>query len=254
MNEIKSMTQGNLERLRGNTYPGRGFIQGVDQRDEHFIQIYWVMGRSESSRNRVLVNDDGRISTAVADPAKAGGSAFTIYNAMQERNGVYVVSNGDQTDTVIDISATSLCDLDEVLADRAIVFEGDAPNYTPRITGWVDLQADGNPMMDTRSVFQFSMLRKSPHDDTCQRMQWRYPTVPPGSGYCIHTYSGDGDPLPPFEGEPLLLPLRGGLVEIVSNYWEGLNHTNRVAIAGKFICRATGKSTPYIINRETQMA
>ncbi|MEX1112153.1 MAG: IMP cyclohydrolase [Candidatus Andersenbacteria bacterium] len=233
----ETLAQANLTALSRNPYPGRGIVVGLDETSDFMVQIYWIMGRSENSRNRVFkVDMMGRLYTEAADEAKMSNPSLVIYNAMREVGLYFIVSNGDQTDTVAE--SWSL-DLNQALRGR--IYEPDAPNFTPRITALSSL----------RKHFQLSILRKSRFGDGCDRLL--YECAPyPGFGYCITTYAGDGDPLPSFCGDPLVMPLRGGPEDILDTYWSALNEANRVSLAVKFIERKSGRSYTHIANKYTQ--
>ncbi len=239
------VAQGNFNALQQNPYPGRGIVAGLSNTGEFLIQVYWIMGRSENSRNRVLKADDatGRLYTEAADASRMRDPSLIIYNAMRERGNFYdsieyVVSNGDQTDTVVE--ATGPLFLSRVLAGRK--YEPDAPNFTQRITAVHSLWKGSSDL-------QMSILRKSTFGETCERTLFEYDILYPGFGHGITTYSGDGNPLPAFLGDPLLMPLVGNARDIAQFYWNGLNEENRVALAVKSIEIGNGRSDIHIINK-----
>ena len=207
------------------------------------VQIYWIMGRSENSRNRVLsLGENGRVFTEAADPTKVQDPSLIIYNAMLENCGEYVVSNGHQTDAI--------AHRDKSLSDTLAAFryEPDTPNYTSRISG----------VCYTNEEVWLSILKKSAAaaDDYCIRLEYMYikEYVPPGFGCCITTYSGDGNPLPSFDGEPHILPLNGGIDDVADEYWNSLNVDNRISLAVKFIDIVTGKSQTVLRNKYQKVA
>lgn len=238
-----AMARHNLTLLRENPYPGRGIVVGLDSTGEYLIQVYWIMGRSENSRNRVFKADNhtGRLYTEAADPSKVKDPSLIIYDAMLERSPHFIVSNGNQTETVL--KSTRPLYLNTALADRN--YEPDAPNFTQRITAVSSL---GHGMVYT----QMSILRKSVFGEGCDRLLYEY--VPAkGFGHYISTYAGDGDPLPPFCGDPLLMPLdQGDMVEVAEDFWKALNEENRVSLAVKFIEIGNGRSDIHIINKYNQ--
>lgn len=235
---IVSLAAKNLDWLSTNEYPGRGLILGCNAAGTHLVQIYWIMGRSENSRNRVFGSKGGRLFTEAADPSKMKDPSLIIYNAMLEREGAFLVSNGDQTDTAMahliggDAFAIALRDRE---------YEPDAPNYTPRITGLCSL----NGQHPEASI---SILRKSPWGSGCDRINFSYETLEPGYGHCVTTYMDDGNPLPSFTGEPLLMPLGKEQQEVLETYWNALDGENLVSLAVKFINRDSGKSEILIEN------
>jgi IMP cyclohydrolase len=245
---IVAFAQANLLALGQNPYPGRGIVAGLDETGQYLVQVYWIMGRSENSRNRVFKadNETGRLFTEAADPSKVKDPSLIIYNAMRERGDWYntlhyVVSNGDQTDTVVE--SMGPLSLYEVLAGRR--YEPDAPNFTQRITAVHSLWKE-------RPFLQMSILRRSMLGEACDGVLFVYDQLHPGYGYCITTYSGDGDPLPPFYGDPIVMPLVGGMQDIAWTYWDSLNEANRVSLAVKWIEVGNGRSDIRIINKNTQ--
>jgi IMP cyclohydrolase len=233
----------NFALLSSNPYPGRGIVAGLDEAGTHLIQIYWIMGRSPNSRNRVFEADEARgwLYTVAADEAKLTDPSLVIYNAMRRKGDDHVVSNGHQTDTVVESQAP--LDLQGMLSKH--VYEPDDPNFTPRITAMCSLSVLGPSI-------QMSILRKSMFGDGCDRMH--YDLVPhPGFGYCITTYAGDGNPLPPFRGDPLVMPLRGSMGEIADTYWQALDAENRVSLAVKFIDVKNGRSEICIVNKHERV-
>ncbi|MFP4055973.1 MAG: IMP cyclohydrolase [Candidatus Brocadiia bacterium] len=226
MRDPRQLAERNLaERLANNPYPGRGLILGRTDRGDRLVQVYWLMGRSPNSRNRVLATDGAAVWTEAADPAKVEDPRLIIYNALRELHRLFVVSNGDQTDTIVQ-SLLHGGTFEGALATRA--HEPDAPNYTPRIAGLFDLRA-GPPLA------RLALLRRSPFADATDRGVWTYQALGKGLGYCVTTYRGEGKPLPPFEGEPYLLPLPGGLEAIADALWDALDADNKVALCAKAV-------------------
>lgn len=236
----------NLMRLGRNPYPGRGIVVGQDE-SGNIVQIYWIMGRSENSRNRVFAHDDaGKLWTEPADPSKVKDPSLIIYTAMAEQEGVYAVSNGAQTQDALN----AFEDL-RLLADEWS-YEPDQPNFTPRITAVYESGCGLASRILARTA-EFLILSKSPWCDETDYSHF-VRELGSGYGYCITTYQGDGDPLPAFRGEPYLLPLVGSPMQIIDLYWESLNHDNRVAIALKLINPLTGESIITTINRYNKVA
>lgn len=239
MSHIEAMAHANVADLRRNPYPGRGIVAGLDESGAFLVQIYWIMGRSDNSRNRVLIadNETGRVYTVAADASRVEDTRLIIYNAMLERGRHSIVSNGDQTDTVAQVPAPVY--LNRALALR--LYEPDAPHFTPRITAITFNCA-------VRPLIEMGILRKSPFGDACDRAFYEY--VPHrGFGHCITTYAGDSDPLPPFRDDPVLVPLNGEIKDIAHRYWDMLDTQNRVSLAVKWIPVRTGRSEIYIINK-----
>ncbi len=213
-------------RIEQNPYPGRGLVVGRAPNGD-WIQLYWIMGRSEGSRNRVFVAEGPELRTAPWDGgAGVGDRSLTLYEAMLELPGVYLVTNGDQTRTVADAIAAGES-FEVALSTREC--EHDAPNYTPRINGLLDFRGSSPELA-------ISIL-KAHRADPAQTDRFTYRCTPPpaGLGLGITTYLGDGDPLPAFEGEPLWLPLDGAPEELLERYWKALDSDNRIALAVKRI-------------------
>jgi IMP cyclohydrolase len=228
---LADLAEANVQRhLRENSYPGRGLILGRSADGAAWLQVYWIMGRSENSRNRRFVADGGSLRTEAVDASKLSDPTNVIYEAMLELPDIYVVTNGDQTRTVVEMMQAG-GGFEEALATRKR--EDDAPNYTPRISGLLDLRAVSQ---GTSPRMALSILRASEADAMqSDRVSVRPPPPPPGFGLGITTYAGDGEPLPPFRGDPLWLPLGGGAGHVLASYWEALDASNRVALAVKTI-------------------
>ena len=235
---VKRIAEDNLLALKENPYPGRGIIVGVDESGKYLIQVYWIMGRSENSRNRIFVWKQGDVlKTVAADPKKVKDPSLIIYTAMAEKRDRYVVSNGEQT-----MDALSKEGLGKAIMPWE--YEPDAPNFTPRITATFDLSRGC-------SLAEMSILKKSPLSDQCNEHFYRLPLSisSSGLGYCLTTYSGDGNPLPSFQGDPYLLPLLGDINSVAQTIWDALNEDNRVSLAVKFISIVARQTLMKIINK-----
>lgn len=221
-----------------NPYPGRGLVLGSAV-GGGWLQVYWIMGRSENSRNRVFVSDGGELRTEAADPAKVADPSLIIYDAMLELPALYLVSNGNQTRTVYDVLESG-GRFEDALEMRE--HEPDAPNYTPRITGVLDLRLGATSVA-------LSILKANAADPALtDRSTFRPATPPAGLGLCLTTYQGDGDPLPSFRGDPLWLPLSGSPESVADSYWGALDPSNRVSLAVKSIS-PNGASRIVLRNR-----
>ncbi len=221
-----------------NPYPGRGLVIGRSSQDEWLI-LYWIMGRSAQSRNRRFVAEGSVLRTEPVDASLVKDPSLIIYEAMLELPGLHLVSNGDQTRTVHQALRAGGT-LEAALATRER--EPDAPNFTPRITGLLDL---------TRrpGSFALSILKASRIDPQHTDRHTYRPALPgAGLGYGLTTYSGDGDPLPSFAGEPLLLPLQGAPEAVLETYWGALHAENRISLAVKAIA-ADGRARLIVRNR-----
>lgn len=211
----------NEQALRNNSYPGRILVLGKTEKG-NLVQVYSIMGRSEGSRNRIfeqIPKQPGFVRTCVADESKTTGDpALTIYTVMAEKPGYYIVSNGCQTDAVMKGGIFSL---------NGLRYEDDGPNFTPRITGVI---GSLNDML-------FVILRKSDFDDNrCCCFDYYYPEVANGFGYMVSTYSRNGDPLPPFRGEPRIIPIKGNNPEEIGKEFAALlNEDNLVSVVAKVI-------------------
>jgi len=242
--ELQVEASGNFARhIERNSYPGRGLVLGRSSDGAAWLQVYWIMGRSPNSRNRVFEAEGAILRTAPHDPATLREPALVIYEAMLELPGVHIVSNGDQTQTIRDEIASG-GSFESALQKRER--EPDAPNYTPRISGLIDLR-EGEP------VFALSILKANPADpNLTDRTSFRPAAPPPGLGLALTTYEGDGDPLPAFRGDPLWLPLEGDPDQVADRYWKGLDADNRVALAVKRIPASGGAAEILIRNRFTR--
>lgn len=228
------------QHIKDNRYPGRGLVIGRASSDEAWLQVYWIMGRSDHSQNRRFVVEGSTLRTEPVDPAKVEDPSLIIYEAMLELPGVYLVSNGDQTRTLY----TYLRDgglFDQALATRER--EPDAPNYTPRISAMLAPEGPLGPI--ALSILKANLADPA-HTD---RYTYRPASPPPGYGYCITTYMGDGSPLPPFSGDPLLVPCTGSAQEVLDTYWSALDPAYRVSLAVKEIAVETGRSRIVVRNR-----
>ncbi|MCH5150455.1 MAG: inosine monophosphate cyclohydrolase [Spirochaetales bacterium] len=226
---IEKTAAENFELLKNNVYPGRGIVQGLSKDGKKLVQIYWIMGRSENSRNRIFIEENGFVRTAPFNALKMKDPSLIIYYPVRFLNGCHIVSNGDQTDTVYEGLKKNICFVESLAARK---FEPDAPNFTPRITGLIDLN-------DKQHIFHFSILRCTYGDGkACERLYFSYETVEPGFGFCVHTYEGDANPLPSFARCPYHVPLFDDNLE---KYWNILNADNLVSLLVKTIDCETGK-------------
>lgn len=220
------LAQENLEwQISENTYPGRGLVIGRTSEGKWVI-LYWIMGRSINSRNRRFVAEGGTLRTEPVDTSLVEDPSLIIYEAMLELPNIYIVSNGDQTHTISEALKNDGT-FENALATRER--EPDAPNFTPRISGLLDLSQQPG-------LLALSILKANPLDQRhTDRYTYRPASPIPGYGFGLTTYSGDGNPLPSFSGDPLLLPLNGDPETILETYWNALNKENRVSLAVKAI-------------------
>jgi hypothetical protein len=200
--------------------------------------VYWIMGRSEHSRNRQLVAEGGVLRTQAFDASRVLDPSLIIYEAMLELPAVWLVSNGEQTRTIADALARG-ASFESALATWA--HEPDAPHYTPRISGMLDLR-------QAAPRVSLAVLRANPSDPSLTDRAFFYVATPGvGTGRGLTTYVGDGNPLPSFAGEPLLLPLEGRAADILERYWTGLDPDNRIAIAVKTLAPGDAGSRELLV-------
>ena len=227
--------------LKGNAYPGRGIVLGRSQDGKYAVVAYFIMGRSENSRNRIFVETQDGIRTQAYDPAKMTDPSLIIYHPVRrvtDEDGVTtIVTNGDQTDTLRDFMLEGES---YVAALNTREFEPDGPNYTPRISGIV--YPSGSYML--------SILKSLDGDPSCcLRHYFTYDAPRPGLGHFLHTYQGDGNPLPSFQGEPRPVEIAGDLDAFTSLIWQSLNPENKVSLFTSFIDLETGAAESRIVNK-----
>ena len=226
--------------LKGNTYPGRGIVLGLDETGKKAVVAYFIMGRSENSRNRVFVEKDGGIITKAFDESKMVDPSLIIYAPVRLYKDMLIVTNGDQTDTIYDYLKKGFT-FEAALRTRC--FEPDAPNYTPRISGLV-LREKG------KLSYRLSILKSDEGDPTApQRFFFEYAGVKPGTGHFLHTYRCDGNPIPSFGGEPEKVALRGDIDSFTQAVWENLNADNTVSLFVRFVDLGSGESETRIVNK-----
>lgn len=229
----------NLRRLSENTYPGRGIVLGQSPGGK-LLQFYWIMGRSENSRNRLLVQKGCTVRTEPFEGSTLENPGLVIYTAMNEVAGQFIVSNGDHTDTICEVLKTG-GSYHEALHKRN--HEPDEPHFTPRIAGGINLNGGGVPAW-------LAMVKADPFDSQLSnRFFYEFSQFNPGFGWCITTYRGDGTPLPAYSGEPFVLPLQGEEDELMGWLWYRLNEGNRVSLALKIIDPNSHQSETKIVNK-----
>lgn len=220
------------------SYPGRGILAGRSADGARALVAYFIMGRSENSRNRVFVRDGEGIRTQAFDPSKLRDPSLIIYAPVRKLENRLIVTNGDQTDTIFDF-LTSGGSFADALRTRA--FEPDAPNFTPRVSALLTF-GDGD--------FSLNMsILKSIDGASCLRAFWEYESLPAGEGRFLHTYRSDGNPIPAFEGEPEAVALGNSLDDMTEEIWNALNADNRVSLWTAQIRLSDGKMETRIVNR-----
>lgn len=220
-------------------YPGRGMVIGLSSDSSKIFQIYWTMGRSENSRNRVFIQEKENIKNQLFRDDVDADTSLIIYYPMKSFNQVHIVSNGDQTETIFDYLTAGRTVVDAL---NSRTFEPDPPNFTPRITGIVYL----NP--DVR--YELSIMKSIGNDERYRQFSsYSYDNPIPGFGHCLTTYVDDGVPLPSFAGEPLLLEINDDLKSNIESFWNQLDSDNRISICGKAIDTKSGKMEIALLNK-----
>lgn len=228
------------EELKKNSYPGRGIIIGMSPDGKHAVTAYFIMGRSENSRNRIFTDDGEGIRTQAFDESKLEDPSLIIYAPVRVLGNDTIVTNGDQTDTVYDFLKDGKT-FEEALSTRK--FEPDAPNFTPRISGIMHLE-------DGRYSYKMSILKSGdPEGKSCSRFTFDYSEPLPGQGHFIHTYMSDGNPLPSFEGEPELCSIPDDMDEFVEKLWNSLDKDNKVSLFVRYIDIKNGSYETSIVNK-----
>ena len=221
--------------LRGNSYPGRGIITGFSP-GGRAVFAYFIMGRSENSRNRVFRQEGKSLCIDLQDPSKVQDPSLICYTPVRVLDGQIIVTNGDQTDTLCEVLSAG-GSFRKALDTRC--YEPDCPNYTPRISAL--LGGDG---------YQMSILKRAPLDGACLRLYWSYPPQP-GCGHLIHTYLHDGNPLPAFTGTPKPVSLPEDPEELTALLWDALDAENRVSLNVRYTNLSTGQFHTCLRNRHT---
>lgn len=231
----------NIENeLQKNSYPGRGIIIGRSKNRKYAVTAYFIMGRSENSRNRVFIEAGEGIRTQAFDESKLTDPSLIIYAPVRVLDNYTIVTNGDQTDTVYEGLQKQLT-FEQSLRTRT--FEPDAPNYTPRISGILDVN-EGN--------FHYAMSILKSHNgnpESCDRYTFTYENPTAGEGHFIHTYKCDGNPLPSFEGEPERIEIPDDMDSFTDSLWNHLNEENKVSLFVRYIDIETGAYETKIVNK-----
>ena len=235
---MKSISLAN--ELAGNSYPGRGIVIGKSADGKYAVTAYFIMGRSENSRNRVFVEDGEGIRTQAFDPSKLSDPSLIIYAPVRVLGNKTIVTNGDQTDTIYELMDKQQT-FEQALRTRE--FEPDAPNYTPRISGVMHVE-------NGTYGYQMSILKSNNGDPSqCNRYTFSYDNCVAGEGHFIHTYMHDGNPLPSVEGEPKLVEIPDDIDAFTELLWSSLNEDNKVSLFTRYIDIATGKYETRIVNK-----
>lgn len=229
------------ELIKDNPYVGRGIVIGKTENGESAVSAYFIMGRSNNSRNRVFVKHGGDLYTEPYDASKVEDPSLIIYAAVRETEGGLIVTNGDQTDTVWEGLNKGLSFSDSL---KSREFEPDAPNLTPRISGYVTF--DKNDF-----TYEMSILKSADALGTaCNRYTFSYPSLK-GLGHFIHTYVTDGNPIPTFQGEPERVAIPDDIDAFTADVWENLNCDNKISLYVRYTNLTSGEITERLINKNS---
>lgn len=227
-----------FDYLADKEYPGRGIILGKSE-DNRAVFAYFIMGRSTNSRNRVFETSDDDIRTKAFDESLLSDPSLIIYSPVRVLGKKIIVTNGDQTDTIYEYLKDKKT-FEDALYTRT--FEPDAPNFTPRISGLIDIESG--------LKLKLSILKSDEGDESQSlRFFYNYDNPKPGEGFLIHTYKENSDPLKSFEGEPVKVSLKGSIDEFCNSLWNSLNTDNKISLAVRYIDMATGKYEQIIKNK-----
>ena len=225
--------------IAGNSYVGRGIILGKTPDSSKAVIAYFIMGRSENSRNRVFVMEDDVLYTKPFDESKVKDPSLIIYAALRSFGNKLIVTNGDQTDTIYE-GLKEGKSFNDSLKSRC--FEPDAPNLTPRISGMLSFDGDD-------FSYEMSILKSADAEGTaCNRYLFSYPSMP-GMGHFIHTYVCNGNPIPTFQGEPERIEIAQDIDEFTTRLWSSLDKDNKISLYVCYVDKATGKYVDRIINK-----
>ena len=227
------------ELIKDNPYVGRGIVIGKSESGKEAVSAYFIMGRSNNSRNRVFTKHGEDLFTEPFDASKVEDPSLIIYAAVRKTDNGLIVTNGDQTDTVYDGLKAGLSFSDSL---KSREFEPDAPNLTPRISGYLTF-GDGD------FSYEMSILKSAdPLGTACNRYTFSYPSIP-GLGHFIHTYVTDGNPIPTFQGEPERVAIPDDIDAFTNELWENLNEDNKISLYVRYTNLANGEVTERLINK-----
>ncbi len=227
------------ERILGNSYVGRGILLGKSADGKSAVSAYFIMGRSENSRNRVFTEKGTELYTEPFDASKVEDPSLIIYAAVRETSSKLIVTNGDQTDTIFEYIKSGKT-FEEALKSRR--FEPDAPNFTPRISGVVNFGGDG-------LTYKLSILKSIDEEGSeCARYFFNYPAKN-GLGHFIHTYNCDGNPIPTFTGEPERVSVPNDIDELTNDIWTNLDENNKISLYVRYTNLEDGSVETRIINK-----
>ena len=227
------------ELLKDNTYPGRGIIIGKTPDGTKAMTAYFIMGRSDNSRNRIFTEKNGEVFTEPFDVSKVQDPSLIIYAAIRSYENNLIVTNGNQTDTIWDGLKAGKT-FSAALESRE--FEPDGPNFTPRISGMLTFGAGD-------FTYQMSILKSADAEGSaCNRYTYSYAALP-GLGHFLHTYVTDGSPIPTFQGEPERISIDDSIDDMADDLWESLNAANRISLYVRYVDLKTGAAENRLINK-----
>ncbi len=225
--------------INGNSYVGRGIIIGKSKDGKKAVTAYFIMGRSENSRNRIFIKEEGGIKILPYDASKVEDPSLIIYSPVRTYENNLIVTNGDQTDTVYDFIKDGKT-FEDALNTRK--FEPDAPNFTPRISGMLTFS-------DNDFSYKMSILKSADREGSaCNRYTFSYNSLK-GTGHFIHTYNCDGNPIPTFTGEPERVEIPDCIDEFFSDIWNNLDNNNKISLYVRYTDLQTGKYDEKMINK-----
>ncbi len=228
--------------IAGNSYVGRGIIIGRSENSHYACAAYFIMGRSENSRNRVFVEKDGEVTIYPFDESKVKDPSLIIYSPIRQIENKLIVTNGNQTDTIYDAVK---CGKSFADALKSRCFEPDAPNFTPRISGMLTFEKND-------FSYEMSILKSIDEEGSgCARFCFDYPSKA-GLGHFIHTYVCDGNPIPTFVGEPERVKIGNDIDGFTSEIWNSLDENNKISLYTVFVDLKTGKKESRLINKNTK--
>ena len=227
------------ELIRDNSYVGRGIVIGKSSDGKKAVTAYFIMGRSENSRNRVFIEQGDEVIIHPFDASKVEDPSLIIYAPVRQTGNKLIVTNGDQTDTIYDFIESGKT-FEQALETRE--FEPDKPNFTPRISGM--LTFDGGDF-----TYKMSILKSADENGSaCNRYTFSYPALS-GLGHFIHTYNHDGNPIPTFTGEPERVKIPDDIDEFTSTLWSNLNEQNKISLYVRYVDLESGKYEARMINK-----
>ncbi len=228
--------------LASNPYPGRGIVVGKSEDGKYAVTAYFIMGRSENSRNRVFVKEGDDVTIYPFDASKVEDPSLIIYSPIRKLGEHLIVTNGDQTDTVYD-GLKAGKSFSEALESRA--FEPDAPNFTPRISAMLTFG-------EGEFTYQMSILKSADADGTaCNRYTYSYAPLS-GVGHFLHTYMTDGNPLPTFLGEPERIAIGSDIDAFTDGIWRSLDPKNKISLYVRFVSLEDGRTMDRLLNKNTK--